>query len=43
MMIKVFLGHTHLILGFNAYLKHHAIRLPIPGYHDDQQRGHKTG
>jgi histone deacetylase complex regulatory component SIN3 len=27
---KVLKGHKHLILGFNAYMKHYRIRLPIP-------------
>jgi len=42
-MNKVLLGHNHLIFGFNTYMKHHAIRLPIPVDHDDQRVGHKTG
>jgi len=29
-MNKVLKGHNHLILGFNAYMKHFLITLPIP-------------
>jgi len=29
-VIAVLKGHKHLILGFNAYMKHYRIRLPIP-------------
>lgn len=42
-MNKVLLGHNHLILGFNSYMKHHAIRLPIPIDDDERRIGHKTG
>jgi histone deacetylase complex regulatory component SIN3 len=39
---EVLKGHKYLILGFNAYMKHCRIRLPIP-VDDNQQRGHETG
>jgi len=31
-VIAVLKGHKHLILGFNAYMKHYRIRLPIPAH-----------
>ena len=34
-------GHKHLIIGFNAYMKHYRIRLPIPA--DNQQQPHHSG
>jgi len=41
-MNKVLKGHKHLILGFNAYMKH-LINLPIPLDDNDEQWDHKTG
>ena len=38
---EVLKGHKHLILGFNAYMKHYCIRLPIPV--DDEQQAHDSG
>lgn len=35
-------GQKHLILGFNTYMKHYRIRLPIP-VDDHQKLSHKTG
>jgi len=42
-MNKVLKGHNHLILGFNAYMKHYRITLPIPINDDEQRGGHRTG
>lgn len=38
---QVLKGHKHLIVGFNAYMKHYRIRLPIPA--DNQQQAHHSG